>query len=476
MNYTVLSHVINELSVVLLGAKTDKIIPLEKGGLCFRFRTRNMQYQLLLSPDRALPRIHLLSGLPKAADHPGAFYLQIRKHAGGSRLSGIALLGSDRIVELRFDRRGSIFTIIFELIGGGANLVLTDHRRQIAAVLHPTAPGLSPARILLPGMVYEAPVLRGKPPGVGAPTGLQISEVDYSSGIGINRAVERGYEKLLREQQETSERHRLRKILERELSKIERRLLAVSRDLEVSERSGTFRKCGELILANLNSIHRGQDRFTVVDFDGFSQSISLDPLLTAPENADRYFKKYKKAKAGIAMLRERLESSKSEEKGLRDLWKELSECPPARMLQIGEVLRERGLDLAVSGQRSPSRPAVSSPYKTIIFAGWDILVGKSAAGNDYITMILAKPDDLWLHAEGMPGSHVLVRNPGKREIPDDVIRKAAAFAAFHSKGKGSARVPVAYTDAKYVRKPKGARAGMVVLAQRRTIMAAPEAS
>ena len=106
--------------------------------------------------------------------------------------------------------------------------------------------------------------------------------------------------------------------------------------------------------------------------------------------------------------------------------------------------------------------------------GWEILVGKSAAGNDYITMKLARPDDLWLHAEGMAGSHVVIRNPGKRDIPEGVLKKAASLAAYYSKGKNSTKVPVAYTRAAYVHKPKGAAPGSVVLGSRRTMMAAPE--
>ena len=89
-------------------------------------------------------------------------------------------------------------------------------------------------------------------------------------------------------------------------------------------------------------------------------------------------------------------------------------------------------------------------------------------------MRLARPDDLWLHAEGMPGSHVVVRNPGKRDIPEGVLRRAASLAAYYSKGKGSAKVPGAYTPAGQVKKPKGAAAGMVILTGRKTMMAAPE--
>jgi predicted ribosome quality control (RQC) complex YloA/Tae2 family protein len=101
-------------------------------------------------------------------------------------------------------------------------------------------------------------------------------------------------------------------------------------------------------------------------------------------------------------------------------------------------------------------------------------VGKSALGNDYITMKLARPDDLWLHAEGMPGSHVLIRNPGRDDIPQDVFMKAAALAAFYSKGRKAAKVPVTYARARFVKKPKGAKPGLVMLLERKVVMVVPE--
>ena len=100
-------------------------------------------------------------------------------------------------------------------------------------------------------------------------------------------------------------------------------------------------------------------------------------------------------------------------------------------------------------------------------------MGKSAAGNDHITTKLARPDDLWLHAEGMAGSHVLIRNPGRTEVPSGVLMKAASLAAYHSKGRSAGKVPVAYTRAKFVKKPKGAKPGLVTLSERKTVMATP---
>ena len=144
------------------------------------------------------------------------------------------------------------------------------------------------------------------------------------------------------------------------------------------------------------------------------------------------------------------------------------------MLAVRSLLARREYVKEYPGKVSGKSHAASPPFRTVEHEGWQILVGMSSAGNDYITMKLARPDDLWLHAEGLPGSHVVVRNPGKRDIPEGVLRRAASLAAYYSKGKGSAKVAVAYTPAALVKKPKGAAAGAVVLSGRKTMMAAPE--
>jgi predicted ribosome quality control (RQC) complex YloA/Tae2 family protein len=118
--------------------------------------------------------------------------------------------------------------------------------------------------------------------------------------------------------------------------------------------------------------------------------------------------------------------------------------------------------------------SASPAIRKIIFNGWEILVGKSAAGNDHLTTKIARPDDLWLHAEGIPGSHVLVRNPNAGDIPPEVLLKAAALAAFHSKGKNAGKVPVTYTRAGLVKKPRGAKPGLVTLQERKSLMVRPE--
>ncbi len=476
MNYPLLQQVVGELTRVLPAAKTEKIIPLGKGGLCFRFRSAKRFYHLLLSPDRSRPRIHLMSHRPAAAEHPGTFYLQVRKYFQGARLEGIAISGNDRIVEMNFGRSDAWSILIFELFGSKANLILTDAQHKMEAVLYPTTPDAASGRVLLPGMVYEAPVPRMHPAESGLPQGLRLPESTDETDVGINLAVEAWFETALQEQETASLRRRLVRIIERELGRAERRIGAIQSDLQTADKSDEFRRYGEILLAKMGNLDLGQGHCTVTDFDGNEISISLDPQLSVAENADRYFKKYKKGKAGSALLRERLDAARADTEFYHSVQRELQTSGTDDLERINRVLRARGMLPGKDRSAVRNGRTTSVPYRVVRIAGWDVLIGKSAAGNDYITMNLAKPDDLWLHAEGIPGSHVLVRNPGKRDVPQEILRKAASFAAYHSKAKNAGRVAIAYTDAKYVRKPKGAKPGMVVLAQRKTIMAVPEST
>jgi predicted ribosome quality control (RQC) complex YloA/Tae2 family protein len=116
------------------------------------------------------------------------------------------------------------------------------------------------------------------------------------------------------------------------------------------------------------------------------------------------------------------------------------------------------------------------PYRTVDVEGWEVLVGRASEDNDYLTFDVAAPHDLWLHVGGgTPGSHVVVRNPERVEVPRAVIERAAQFAAWYSKARGAPRVEVHYCRASDVSKPRGAPAGLVELARYKSIKVKPEA-
>lgn len=116
------------------------------------------------------------------------------------------------------------------------------------------------------------------------------------------------------------------------------------------------------------------------------------------------------------------------------------------------------------------------PYRTVVVEGFEVLIGRGSEENDHLTFDVAEPDDVWMHVGGgTPGSHVVVRNPSKADVPAAVLEAAAQFAAWYSKSRGAPRVGVSYCLAKHVSKPKGAPAGLVELAKHKTLKVAPKA-
>jgi len=227
---------------------------------------------------------------------------------------------------------------------------------------------------------------------------------------------------------------------------------------------GTVR--GETLKENLGSLKKGMDSF---------RDIPLDPAKTPVENMTRYFRLARKAKGATEIVRKRkrevaesvyyLESLEGhlEAAGTRDeviaVRQELSSSFPSRVKPAGKKK---------SGRKDAPRPIVPQVEK-IEFRGYAILVGRNNVGNDRIVKELSAPDDLWLHAQGIPGSHVLVKRPAGKEVPREVIEEAARLAVLHSKAKGSRNVPVFLAEARHVSKFKGAKPGLVRIANYSTV-------
>lgn len=475
MDFQILSPVVDELADILPGAKVDKVVQIPADGLLLVLHRAKKNYYLLFSPERSLPRIHLLSRKPTGTAAPAGFFLYLRKHLTGSRFDGLRLVEGDRVVEIRFLRPGGAYLLVFELTGSVTNLLLTDEAHRILSVHHPVPPGDKVSRPLLPGLSYHPPERRQRAEKAKSGSVPGSPPEGYDGAAPVNAAVEAWYERTMLEKEAASLRRQLAAVVKKAAVKAERRRDAVAGDVAGAEKGDDYRVAGDLILANKSLLKKGQTLAELPGYDGKTVTLVLDPSRSPAENASRYFQRYKKAKAGLAMMRERLADTRDEAAFLRTVQEELDAAKDREeMLAVRSLLAGRGYVKDSPGKVSGTRRAAEPPFRTVEHEGWQILVGKSSAGNEYITLRLARPDDLWFHAEGMPGSHVIVRNPGKRDIPESVFRRAASLAAYYSKGKGAAKVPVAFTPAGLVKKPKGAALGMVVLTGRKTVMAVPE--
>ncbi len=275
----------------------------------------------------------------------------------------------------------------------------------------------------------------------------------------------------------------LRGQLQQESKRVERQLQSVLKTLAEAERSELYKQTGELILANLWKYQTGAKEIVVQDYydPNFpDRSIELDPRLNAQENADHYFKRYRKARdAEERALEDNIRIADQGEE-LRVAMAALNHAHTEEELRAlrADLLARHVLRAAAAGNDSSKRGNESefAGHKIRRFheRGFDILVGESATANDYLTLRVAAPNDWWLHVRAAVSAHVVVRSHGKPyEVPRPVLERAALICAQHSQQKHSSLVSVDYTLKKYVRKPRGSAPGAADYLNEQTLDVTP---
>lgn len=264
-----------------------------------------------------------------------------------------------------------------------------------------------------------------------------------------------------------------------------RKYETLKQEYAATQERDRLRLCGDLITANLYRMERGMASFTTENFYEDAQpllTIALDPLLTPQQNAAKYYKRYNKAKSAEIHLREQIEKAEAERVYLDSVLQEIAQSETEQ--EFAEIRRElqetgylrRGKDKTGKGKDGRSKSAAAracAPREYRSGAGLRILVGRNNAQNDILTLKRADKRDVWFHAQKLHGSHVILCTLGAE--PDErSIREAALLAAYYSQARDSANVPVDYTSVKFVKKPAGARPGMVVYETYRTLYVTPE--
>ncbi len=303
-------------------------------------------------------------------------------------------------------------------------------------------------------------------------------------GASVSACVAAFYGRKEEAERFRSLRGSLARLVRDEIGRVKRKLGHQLESLERAESAEEYRLMGELITANLWQIQKGATEVTVVNYydeDGGTITIPLDPALGPSENAQAYYRKYQKARSGLRIIEEQVARSKAELAYLEQVEATLEAA--ASMPELEEIRRElqaegylgekkKRRDGPQQGSRKGDRPA--PPLTVRSTDGLEIWVGRNNRQNDYLTLKLASPHDLWFHTKEIPGSHVILRVPPGQEVPERAIHEAAALAAWYSRGRESASVPVDYTLRKHVRKPSGARPGMVIYEHQKTLWVTPD--
>ena len=262
--------------------------------------------------------------------------------------------------------------------------------------------------------------------------------------------------------------------LKNHIERCEKKIAIQNEALESAARMEEYRQNGELIQANLYRLQKGEPTAVVENYyspDCEPVSIPMDVSLSPAQNAQRYFKLYQKARGAKTLAAEQKAKAEQELAYLEQMEDDLRKCTDARGLsELREMLVASGHVRPTASKVKPRREAPSQPMRFRSSDGIDIEVGKNALQNERLTMG-ARGSETWLHAQKMPGSHVLIHT--EEDVPEDTLMQAAMLAAYYSKGCRSAQVPIDITLRRYIKKPGGTPAGFVTYTHQRTLYITP---
>ena len=464
MDHILIQRVVEELRSTLTGRFFGKIFQL--GPLSFGFDFGLRGEYLFISVDPSNPRLYLikrrLKDLEKQSIPLTSFGQTMRSKLSGASLINISKDPLDRIVRLTFRIDNIYRRLVIQLTGRTADLFLLDELNRIQAVLREQGQTRR-------NETYKPPPRPAKEAREILPdrSGSPSAQLDaHFTALDARRLFD-SKAKALRSKLTKSirQQHKLKEHLEQDLIR--------HGDPEEHKRTG------DLLLANIATAVRDGNKIQIIDY--YSEGapaieIEVDENQSLQDEAAHRFRQYTKSKRAAEEIAARL----------KQIDRDTAEIE-ARLQQLETVIESRD-QVALESFEKP-RPAPKHPEKKssktqkltgvrryLSTDGYEILVGRAARDNDNLTFRVAQPNDLWMHTGDYPGSHVVVRNPTRKEIPHRTIIEAAQLAGRFSQASADAKVVVHYTERKFLSKPKGAAPGLVRLSRFRSITVEPKES
>ncbi len=459
----------------ILDAKLRRVVRPDAQKLVLTFEASSGKYHVLLSCGAENARL-CLTGRPEDVSLPGSFQEYLNAHLVGGVLEALDCPNDNRQVSLRLKSRSGAHVLIFSILGARSNIYLLDAEGRLMHSMRPTEETRNELKI---GEAWADP--RGTAPSGGTDRWEKLPDEQYLEVMAET------YQQLeLRCKAEMLAR-RIQQALRKEKAFLERKLINLQEDLGEAKQAEEYRRKGELLKNVLHVIKPGEDRIVANDYEtGEVVEISLDPKLSPVANLESYFSRYQKQSRGAVLIQQQLEElgiSRNEidaverrlENALRgespdiQALEELSALPVVHRLFHRRFHGKKpspGTSRAASKKEVPAR-LLPKRYRTQ--DGLEIWVGRNDEGNDYLTTRLARGNDLFFHLEGYPGSHVVLRTEGRLDAPPKSLLDACELAVHYSKLKSADRADVHVAPIKNVKKPKGAKPGLVYVRSGRTI-------
>ena len=498
-----LGALVRELSGLLDQAAPQKISQLTEEDYLLALRRPGQTLRLLICLRAEESRLHLVEQPTPGARIPSGFTMLLRKHLEGRRIGSIGQPGLERRVEIHFPahQEKPELWLVLDIGARDTNLTLQDANRRVLGGHRKVGPAPDPpsrpradslssaelATLLEPGQKLEQAVF-GLSPFYARRLSLQNWDGfwdDYRSGRFRPAVTAEGQLNFLGEgepfatMQQAAEAawslssqapgleqlraNALRKV-QKGLTRVERRLGELSRDLAETEKAEQYQHWGQLLLARLDQVPPRAAKVSLLEFDESSRvEVPLDARLSGSENAQKLFRRYRKLVRARPLIAAQVEKASAE----RDYYAEM------RLAVEGAVTAEELAEL--EPRPVPRKPRAERPMvglRRYQVDGFELWVGRNPAQNDRLTHKLASREDLWFHARNIPGAHVVVRTAG-RPPSQEAVLAAAVLAARHSKAGDSSKVEVDFTLVKFVKKPAASPPGKAIYKHETSLVVDP---
>ncbi len=470
LSSTDIEALLEEIQPVITNGWIQKVHQPQDLSLVLEIRSHGTSHLLYCCVDPRWARLHLLSKRYPNPPAPPSFCRFLRSHIEGGRVEQIIQQPGDRLVYLTIHKKGTCYQVVIALTGKRANIYilnegdvllrsLKNSRFQVGDRFVPPPIGPSSSFVKLP------------PPWKDARNQKDSNhDTIFSSTYPLSTATETYYGQLAQQDNEKRLHDQQLAATRKLLKRAKGTLCALEKDLRKAEGYREHGRYGELMKSALHTIRKGQDSVTLTDYCDPKMptlTLPLDPAKDPVGNMKDYFRKYQKYLGAQQHLLPRIELQQNV---ITKLQKELAH------MEKGPADADLASKSAIAIQQSHivRRSTTQSPkatgHRTYVSSdGYCILVGKTAKDNEHLTFKTGKPDDLWLHARGTPGSHTIIQLKKSEKVPHETLKDAATLTLWFSDLRKSGKGEVLYTLRKFVRKAKGQKPGAVHVTREKSL-------
>ena len=461
LNLVDLETVLAEIQPIVTGGWIQKIHQPRPLSLTLDIRTPGASVMIYICAEPRLARLHFVSKKYPNPPTPPPFCQFLRSHLEGGRIEEVTQQPRDRLVYVTIRKEEKAYMLVIALLGNRANVFLLNEKHLLLR-------SLKESRFQI-GERFVPPATRSSPTSQSSSIWrkkdiekLSHGKESFGAKYPVSAAMEAYYDKKEKEENQHTRHEQQLAQTRKSLKVVKGKLRALQEDLQKSERYREYARYGELMKSALHTIHKGQESATLTDyFDPALPTLTLplDPDKDPVQNMENYFRKHHKYLGAQENLVPRIET---QQQTVAKLEEKLTQIEQGSIDPTFSPKATKNPQPLPALRSSKVRPAPTQGYRTYTSAdGISILVGKTGKDNDNLTFKVGNPDDLWLHARGTPGSHVIVRLEKGQTVPHETLKDAATLTLWFSDLRKSGKGEVIYTFRKFVKKTKGQKPGTV---------------